>query len=533
MDLTTGLIIGRKPIKQRGIFYSTISEDINPEITWGKEWYVLEKKDIEKPYSRVSIVQNKETSEMIYFVEEPPISDVLKNIIKSIKDFIVYSINDSFSSNERKANFIRDIIDKYVIEKSLAISNLDKEKIFYYIFRDFVGYGPIQVMMIDPDIEDISCDGPRLPVFIYHRRYGSMKSNVQFESDEDLDTYVVWIVQKSGKHISVANPMVDCSLPDSSRLQATLSREVTKRGSTFTIRRFKESPFTPLDLVKLKTLDKKMLSFLWLAVEHGMSAFVVGGTASGKTTTLNTLLLFIPPGKKIISIEDTREINIPHENWIPAVTKPGIGEVNPITNKRVGEVNMFDLLVATLRQRPNYIVVGEVRGQEAYTVFQAMATGHTAYTTFHADEIRAMVHRLESEPINLPRVMLTSLDLVILQGQVKVEGKLTRRIKDISEIVPESSSDELNINRVYSWEQTFDEFRYMGHSYVLDKIKNIRNWNQSRIDIELKRREKIFDYMELIGINNFRDFVNVIYQYNRNEREFLDNLRQVLGEDIP
>jgi hypothetical protein len=144
-----------------------------------------------------------------------------------------------------------------------------------------------------------------------------------------------------------------------------------------------------------------------------------------------------------------------------------------------------------------------------------------------------MVHRLESEPINLPRVMMTSLDLVILQGQVKVEGKLTRRIKDISEIVPESSSDELNTNRVYSWEQAFDEFRYMGHSYVLDKIKNIRNWNQSRIDIELKRREKIFDYMELIGINNFRDFVNVIYQYNRNEREFLDNLRQVLGEDIP
>lgn len=522
----------RRPIKKKGTFYLLTEEEINPKIEWKEPWVVVESKELERPYSRVTLLSNKATNEMVYFVEEPILSDVIKNIIRTLKEKIIYSIEDSFNTNEQRANFIRNVIEKYAQENSIPLSTVEKEKIFYYLYRDFVGYGPIQPMMIDPDIEDISCDGPRLPIFIYHRRLGSIRTNVEFENDDELDNYVIWIVQKSGKHISVANPMIDCSLPDSSRLQATLSKEVTKKGSTFTIRRFKESPFTPLDLIKFKTLDRRMLSFLWLAVENGMSAFVVGGTASGKTTTLNSILLFIPPGKKIISIEDTREINIPHENWIPAVTKPGIGEVNPITNKRVGEVNMFDLLVAALRQRPNYIVVGEVRGPEASTVFQAMATGHTAYTTFHADDIRGLVHRLESEPINLPRVMLTSLDLVILQGQVKVEGKQTRRIKEISEIVSESSGDELQTNRVFTWEQAFDEFRYMGHSYVLDKIRNLKNWTQVRVETELRRREKVFQYMELLGISNYRDFASIIYQYGRNQKDLLNNMKEALGEEI-
>src|SRR5256885_859604 len=200
-----------------------------------------------------------------------------------------------------------------------------KERIMYFVFRDFIRYGPIDVVMTDVQVEDVSCDGVQVPLYIYHRKYGSIPSNLKFDSAEELDSFVVWLAQRSGKHISVALPMLDATIPDGSRLQATLGMHVTKRGSSFTIRRFRENPFTPLDLVRFKTMSPEMMAYLWLAIENGQSMLICGGTASGKTTTLNAILLFIPPQMKIVSIEDTRELNLPHENWVPLLTRAGFG----------------------------------------------------------------------------------------------------------------------------------------------------------------------------------------------------------------
>jgi len=526
-------IIKKNPSKLKGRSTSYSKDEISPLIKPGDEWEIKDEIDIEPPYSRVVIFFNQKTGEYLYHVNEPIIPDNLKNFIKSVKDNIIEDIDSNPDKREERIEILRKKIDEFAIEREINLSGLERERVFYYVYRDFEGYGSIQVPMLDPNVEDISCDGTDIPIHIFHRRLGSIRSNIIYKDDAELDTFILWIVQRSGNHISVASPMADCTLPDGSRLQATLGREVTKRGSSFTIRRFKENPFTPLDLLKMKTLNKDILVYIWLAVENGMSIFVVGGTASGKTTTLNSILLFIPPGKKIVSIEDTREINIPHENWIPSVTRPGIGEVNPITNKKMGEVDMFDLLVASLRQRPNYIIVGEVRGVEAYNVFQAMATGHTAYSTFHADDVRTLVHRLESTPINLPKALISSLDIVLMQGQVKVDNKLSRRVKQMVEIVGvDPGSNELTTNNAYEWDPVGDVFNFSGHSYIIERILTMRNWSMRRMEIEIERRKKILDYMNAVGIDNYRDFASLVSYYFKKPDGLLDRVRQTLGEEI-
>src|SRR3989454_476235 len=391
-------------------------------------------------------------------------------------------------------------------------------------------YDTIDVVMTDIQVEDVSCDGVRVPLYIYHRKYGSIPSNLRFENAEELDSFVVWLAQRSGKHISVAQPMLDATIPDGSRLQATLGMHVTKRGSSFTIRRFRENPFTPLDLVRFKTMSPEMMAYLWLAIENGQSMLICGGTASGKTTTLNAILLFIPPQMKIVSIEDTRELNLPHENWVPLLTRAGFGGRVVATGKPAGEIDMFDLLTAALRQRPQYMMVGEVRGQEAFVVFQAMATGKSAYTTFHADDVQSMVHRLENDPINLPRALVAALDLVLLQAQVKVGTDMTRRVKALIEIVgTDPESNELITNSAYTWNPADDTFNYSGHSYVYEKVMLARNWTQRRMEQEVKRRIDIFEYMRKINVQNYREVAKLVSGYYKDADETMKMVREALA----
>ncbi|MGC8663700.1 MAG: type II/IV secretion system ATPase subunit [Thermoplasmata archaeon] len=483
---------------------------------------------IQENYSYVRILFNSLFNEYLYEIIEPPLNISEEKMYKMIKDKITDLIDFKvFESEEEKEEYLVDLMEEIIEKSGEVVTEETKAKLIYYLKRDFQGYGPIHIPMLDPDVEDISCDGTNIPVYIYHRKYESLRSNLKFENDETLDNFVMWIVQKSGRHISIANPMVDASLPDGSRLQATLGKYVTKRGSSFTIRRFKPNPFTPLDLVKFKTLSREMMAYIWLGVENGISMIIAGGTASGKTTTLNATLLFIPPQAKIVSIEDTRELNLPQENWIPGLVREGYGEYNPVTGKRAGEIDMFDLLTAALRQRPQYIIVGEVRGKEAYTVFQAMATGKTCYTTFHADDVKSLVHRLENEPINLPRALLTSLDVVLLQGQVKVGPKMTRRIKSLTEIVAiDPESGELVTNNAYVWNPGDDTFNYSGHSYVYEKISTIRNWSPRRMEIEVKRREMVLEYMEKIGVSNYKDVAKVVSEYYKDPESLISKIQE-------
>ncbi len=493
----------------------------------------IEVQPVEEPYSYVRIKYDTVSNEYLYEVIEPQLNEDEEELLHAVKRTLI----DRFELVEEddpklKERILREMTEQAIAESGVDISDLSKERIFYYVRRDFLGYGAIQVPMIDTEVEDISCDGVNIPIYIYHRKYGSIKSNIRFETAEELDNFVVWLAQRSGKHISVANPMLDATMPDGSRLNETLGTHVTKRGSSFTIRRFKENPFTPVDLIKFKTMSAEMMAYLWIAIENGQSILICGGTASGKTTTLNAILLFIPPQMKIVSIEDTRELNLPHENWVPTLTRSGFGAKNPVTGKAAGEIDMFDLLAAALRQRPQYLMVGEVRGAEAYVVFQAMATGKSAYTTFHAEDVQAMVHRLENDPINLPRALIAALDIVLLQGQVKVGTKMTRRVKGLIEIVgTDPQTDELITNNAYIWNPADDTFNFSGHSYVYEKVALAKNWSMREMEREVKRRKDILEYMKKIGVSNYREVAKIVSAYYKDKKKVMEEVRRVLSEE--
>lgn len=480
------------------------------------------------PYSYVRIKFDNIASEYLYEIIEPALTEDETVLLEILKNSVVLTINQAEGRLEReKEALLRSVTDELLRAIGVGLTLESRERIHYYLRRDFIGYGAIDPMMVDPNVEDCSCDGVRIPLYIFHRKYGSIKSNVRFESDEELDSFVTWLAQKCGKHISVAEPLLDATIPDGSRLNATLGKHVTKRGSSFTIRRFKENPFTPVDLLRFKTMSTEMMAYLWISTEFGSSMLVCGGTASGKTTTLNAVLLFIPPQMKIISIEDTRELNLPHENWIPGLTRESFGGRKGQT---AGSVDMYDLLTAALRQRPQYLMVGEVRGKEAYVVFQAMATGTISYSTFHAEDVQAMVHRMENDPINLPRALITALDVVMLQAQVKVGTKMTRRVKSLTEIVGmDPETGELITNSAFTWNPADDSFNYSGHSYIFEKVRTLKSWSPREMEREWRRRIEILEYMKKIDVSNYRQVAKIISTYYKNPDKVMKEVREVMS----
>jgi len=268
---------------------------------------------VNRPYAYVKILKDKQSVEKIYAVLEPELTKREKEYLEFIKDTLESIPEvDLTKLEEGTTSYLKNLFEQIVTDYDIRLSKESREKIFYMLKRDMVGYGKIDPLMRDPYIEDISCDGSKIPIFVYHRDHGSMRTNIGFNDEEELSSFVIKLAQKCGKHISIAEPMLDATLPDGSRIQATLGTEITTRGSTFTIRKFRAVPFSPIELVKMNTLSPEMLVYLWLAVENGASGLFAGGTASGKTTTLNAIALFIPREAKIVSIEETREINLPH-----------------------------------------------------------------------------------------------------------------------------------------------------------------------------------------------------------------------------
>jgi flagellar protein FlaI len=388
-----------------------------------------------------------------------------------------------------------------------------KDKIFYHLFRDFIGYGKIDIIMRDDGIEDISCDGHHVPIFIYHKKYDEISSNVWFDDEQELNSFVVRLAQISGKQISIYSPIVDGKLPDGSRLQTTLARTVTK-GSTFTIRKFRDNPLTPIDLIDYQSLTPEMAAFFWMAIERGASILFCGGTASGKTTALNALSLFIPAQHKIITIEDTREINLPHQNWIAGTTREGFSSADIKTGK---DIDMFDLIRAALRQRPKVVMVGEVRGREAYSLFQAMATGHTSYATVHASDIHTLIQRLENPPISLPRALLTSLDVIVFQNAIDIAGKTVRRMTSITEIVKlDPDTNQLIFMEPYKWiSKTDDRFEASGNSKIMTDIRLQNDWSEIELCEELERRMLILNWMLKKNIRSYTEVGEIVNLYSK------------------
>jgi len=480
---------------------------------------------VNRPYAYIKILKDKKLVENLYIVIEPSLSDEEQKYLNFIKETLDDVLNPDVLTGKDADNYVEVLVDQIISDYNLKLSPESKKKITYIIKRDTAGYGKIDALTRDPYIEDISCDGSQIPIFIYHRDYGSMRTNIVFKDEEELSSFVIKLAQKCGKYISIAEPMLDGTLPDGSRIQATLGTEVTARGSTFTIRKFRVIPFSPLELVKLGTLSQEMLVFLWFAVENGANGIFAGGTGSGKTTTLNAMALFIPREAKIVSIEETREINLPHPNWIPGVTRSGFGEV--VADKVVGEIDMYDLLKAALRQRPEYIIVGEIRGREAYVLFQAMATGHTTYSTMHADSPQSLIHRLESKPMNVPRIMIQSLDFICFHSVVRIKNKRVRRVTRIIEIIDiDPLTKEIITNEVFSWDPVTDTFRYSGRSYILEKIRSELGISKDEITKELNRRIKLVNW--LIGKDqiSFRECVQMIEEYRERPDELLGRIEK-------
>lgn len=480
---------------------------------------------IEEGRSYVRLLYDKATNRHLYEVIEPHLTSAEVEVLDFLRDTLVRTLDGRRSNEDQDWEaYLVDAIERAIVDHSILVDDISKERLEYYLIRDFLGFGPIDILMRDPMIEDISCDGPDIPVYVFHRQYESIKTNVSYEEEASLDSFVIRLAQRSGKHISLATPLLDATLPDGSRLQATLSREVTPRGSSFTIRRFRADPLTPPDLVRYRTFSPTMAAFFWFAMEEGNSIIFSGGTASGKTTTLNAVSQFIPPQKKIVSIEDTREINLQHENWIAGITRAAL----TTTSDRSGaqNIDMYKLLEAALRQRPEYLLVGEVRGREALTLFQAMATGHATYSTLHADSIASAVYRLENEPINVPRLMLQTLEAVAIQVQARVDGQMVRRIKEVTEIVDiDPDTGDLLTNTVFRWNSKEDKQEYLGKSVILEKIMEKENLTAQEVEREWNNRTLLIEWMMEKGIRHITDVANVLSAYYSNPDEVLQRVR--------
>ncbi|HEV2166498.1 MAG TPA: type II/IV secretion system ATPase subunit [Thermoplasmata archaeon] len=470
---------------------------------------------IQPPYSYGRVSYNEVRKEHLYEAIEPQLSAHERDLVDHMKATLTQIMGPEVSSMSMtdKRAYLRGEVEGYLKTREITIGPLSAERVIYYIQRDFVGYGPIDTLILDPEIEDISCDGVDVPLFVFHGKYESIKTNVMFTDEDSLNSFIVSLGQRCGKAVSVSAPILDGTTPEGHRVQATYAREITTRGASFTIRRFKERPFTPVDLITTGSASEEMIAYLWLAAEQGESLIICGGPASGKTSTLNAVALFIPPTSKIVSIEDTREVNLPHENWIPGATRSGTGDRGP-DGKAAGEVDMFDLVRAALRQRPNYIIVGEVRGKETYTMFQAMATGHTTYSTMHADSVKSMVNRLENPPINTPRILLSALNNVIIQVQARTDKGVVRRLKQVLEIVGfEPETNELITNTVYEWDPGTDAFVFKGHSFLFDKVMELKNLTHEEMDAEFERRVSVLHALALNKINDYRALWKAITAY--------------------
>ena len=495
-----------------GVIHDLVMDDI--EI--GEDFEELDTYPVYPPFSYVRVLFDKRDYSRFYYVVEPKASKQEQEDLDTIQSVLQRALNiDRDTLDETQEDFLKQAVDDILDSYRLKSRKSNRAKIHYFIERDLIGYGKIDTMMRDPNIEDVSCDGPGVEIFVYHRRFESLRTNVMWEDEQELENYIIRMAQRCGKHISIAEPLLDATLMDGSRIVMTLGREVSTKGSTFTIRRFRDEPFTPVDLLEFKTFSSMQIAFFWLAMQYGMSMLFVGGTASGKTTSLNACSLFLPWQHKIVSIEETRELNLPHPNWIPGCTRQGFGgEGSDTGGKAAGEVDMYDLLRAALRERPEYIIVGEIRGAEAYVLFQAMATGHTTYSTFHADSIQSLVHRLENKPIEIPRVLIPALDGISIQIQTRVGGKRVRRNKAIVEIIGiDPHSHELLTNEAFRWDNTIDEYVFTGKSYIFEKIMMKANLNRVEIMDETKRRQLVIEWCLKKGIRDYKDFARVVAEY--------------------
>lgn len=502
---------GGSPIED----YSPTPEDM-VEFTGLEGYEEVERYWLNRPYAFVSVLYNDDDKEHYYYVVEPELDEFERRLLDRLYGDVRHVLVTRSFKVEHRSQILREGMQSLIRSYGVEVEPKSFYKMYYYLRRTYVGFGKIDPLLRDDKVEDISCDGYDIPLYLYHQDYQDIKTNVEFEQD-GLDSFVTRLAQQSGNHISIEKPIVSATLSDGSRAELTLGREVTRQGSTFTIRKFAEDPFTPVDLVQNGTFSVEQMAYLWMAIENGKSLIFAGGTASGKTTSMNAVSMFIPPRSKVISIEDTPEVQLYHENWVATVTREGIGKES--------NVDMYTLLRSALRHRPEYIIVGEVRGEEALTLFQAMNTGHTTYSTLHADSVETAINRLENPPINVPRSMLEALDIVSVQVLSRQGDQRLRRTRVLSEIAGiDTRTGDINSNQLFEWDAATDEFQQMGNSVVLDEIREDQGASRSEVMREVDNRRKVLREMMDEDVNDYKEFTQLVKEYYTNPEEVMDGI---------
>ncbi|QLG26480.1 type II/IV secretion system ATPase subunit [Halorarum halophilum] len=470
---------------------------------------------VNAPYAYVVVSYDPDASEHQYHAVEPELDDfqerLLRRVVDDIRDPLLYRSDAGQADVETLREELESLLEQYGVDSDMETFYT----LLYYIKRDFRGYGKVDPLLNDRHIEDVSCDGYDLPIFVYHDEYTDIQTNVVF-AREELDNYVIRLAQQSGRHISVGDPIVETTLPDGSRAELALGEEVTPRGSAFTIRQYADEPFTPIDLIEYGTFSVEQMAYFWLCIEHNKSLIFAGGTASGKTTSMNAVSMFIPPRSKVLTIEDTRELSLYHDNWLSSVTRERLHKGT--------DIDMYDLLRSALRHRPEYIIVGEVRGAEAVTLFQAMNTGHTTFSTMHADSIETVINRLENEPINVPRAMVQSLDMLSIQTLTRFSDERVRRARTIGEIGGiDQRTGELDYSSAFSWDPETDSFR-KNESDLLAEIQDERGWSRAELLRELRNRETFLEHLRERGITDYRRFTALVNEYYSNPGRVMERI---------
>ncbi len=509
--------------KKIGILdYPQVAIDFTPRIPPLKKVQDKTKIDVRycliSPFTYVHIYWDPKEYEIVYEIEEPLLSKEEEKYKEQIVSAMRSMINFKEiigQGNETLFEYIDRRLKLLAIELGINLSYESYKKIYYYLCRDFIGFNEAEPLLRDYFVEDIECNGANTPIYIVHRVFRNLKTNLIFRSNEKLESFVEKLAQRCGKYISYAKPILDGSLPDGSRVNATYTKDITSRGPTFTIRKFTKTPWTPPQLISFNTMSPEMLAYLWMLVEYKMNLLVVGGTASGKTTLLNAIAFFIPPESRVVTIEDTRELNLPRDNWLPSVSRSATGV------GKMGEIDLYDLLKASFRQNPDYVIVGEVRGKEASVLFQGMASGHSSIATIHADSIETVIKRLETPPIELSPSLLNVLDSMCIMTHAIVNNQETRKLREIVEIVNVDSEGIALTNTPFKWNATEDRFYFKKGSKLFKKIQERYGETQEELAQEFRRRAELLYKMFQQKIFKFTQVQEIINEYYKKPESIL------------
>ena len=473
------------------------------------------------PFCYASILKSDEYSDMVYSIDELPMNEEEAKIYGSIKELMERQIDSPRLLDNIETSFVSEV-GRLLKDHLGGTKPAMLEKVKYYLKRDVLGFGIIDPLFYDPFIEDITCGGPKKPIFVYHRNYEGLGTNVSFRDEEALDSFVMKMVHRAGKHISAAHPIVDASLPGNHRLAALYKKEVTTMGSSFTIRKFREDPITIVDLINSDALDVDMAAYLWLMLDNKKSIMVIGSTGGGKTTILNAITGLINPSFKLFTVEDVAEINIPHVNWFSLVSRASFGLESQ------GEIGLFDLLKSGMRHRPDYILVGEIRGEEAYVLFQAVATGHGGIATMHADDSEAAVRRLQQKPMDIPPAYVPLMNCIVNVKRVRLKTESTssnimmaRRVTEVTELLSHNS-----INSVFAWDPAYDGYLdNLAKSRHLQRIAVDTGVDMEDIAEDLARRKSVLTWMLSRGIRDYKSISKVIGMFNQEPARLMEKVK--------